>query len=101
MRRIIKRSSSTKTERIFSEILKKNRIPFTHHYKVSNMEIDFLVGNYAIEIDGHSQSSSRNGDLIKLGYHPIHYSNNAIRENSSYVEQSIKQKYGLYTANNR
>lgn len=95
MRVIIKTRSSTKPERIFYEILKKNHIPFKFHVNVEGKEIDFIIGYYAIEIDGHRQSSSRNDWILSQGYTPIHYSNHALLTNRVGVENDIKSKYGL------
>lgn len=97
MRVQIRKRSSTKAERIFSEILKSNHIPFKHRQIIGRREVDFIVGRYAIEIDGHEQSSIRNDWLIKKGYVPIHYNNKALLKNRSVVEESIIQLYGLPT----
>ena len=95
MRIIIHKRSSTKPERIFYEILKRNHIPFKYHVIVDGKEIDFIIGNYAIEIDGHEQSSLRNAWLLSKGYQLIHYRNNALLTNRLVVEEDIKAKYGL------
>lgn len=95
MRVTITRRSSTKAERIFYEILKRNHIPFQHRVIIEGKEIDFLVGKYAIEIDGHSQVTRRNDWLFSKGFVPIHYQNSALRRNAAAVEQDIKSKYGL------
>lgn len=95
MRILITRRSSTKPERIFYEILKRNHIPFKHRVEVQGREIDFIVSYYAIEIDGHRQSDRRNDWLFSLGYIPIHYTNNALLNNCKAVEADIVSKYGL------
>jgi len=41
-------------------------------------EIDFIIKNYAIDIDGHKQDVSKNWMLKSLGYNPIHFNNNEI-----------------------
>ena len=69
----LKNGHSTKSERIFSEILKRNHIPFQTKIKVGGKEIDFLIGKYAIEIDSHPQKVEKNWKLIELGYNPIHF----------------------------
>lgn len=97
MRVIIQKRSSTKPERIFYEILKKNHIHFKYHVLVDDREIDFIVGNYAIEIDGHEQSSQRNAWLLSKGYQLIHYRNSALLKNRSVVEEDITSKYGLFS----
>lgn len=101
MRVLLTTRSSTKAERLFAEILKKNHIPFLHRTKLEGKEIDFIVGNYAIEIDGHPQSSERNSWLLKLGYIPLHYQNKALYNNLSVVEESILSKYDIFSSNNR
>ena len=92
--KILKRTS-TKAERIFYEILKKNHIPFKHRVKIEGREIDFIVARYAIEIDGHAQSAKRNDWLFKIGYSPLHYTNRALYLTRSLVEQDIVSKYGI------
>ena len=98
MRVLIIRRSSTKAERIFYEILKRNHIPFKHRVKMNGMEIDFLIGNYAIELDGHIQKGERNRKLFMMGYNVVHYSNSALRNNLSVVESDIINKYGISTS---
>ena len=95
MRTLLRKSSSTKAERIFYEILKKNHIPFRHRVVIDGHEIDFIVGQYAIEIDGHEQSTHRNDWLFKLDLIPIHYHNRALQNSRSVVEKDITSKYGL------
>lgn len=72
------KSRSTKAERRFSELLKENRISFRTKVKIGGREIDFLIGKYAIDIDGHKQDDEKNVMLVKLGYIPIHYYNKEI-----------------------
>jgi len=67
------------------EILKELHIPFRYKIKIKGREIDFLIGNIAIEIDSHLQDSSKNWMLINEGYRPIHFhswevTSNQIRE---------------------
>lgn len=57
------------------ELLKKNHIPFRAKVKIQDREIDFLIGKYAIEIDGHPQVVSKNKQLVEAGYIPIHLGN--------------------------
>ena len=100
MRVIITKRSSTKAERIFYEILKKNHIPFKHRVMLDGHEIDFIVGKYAIEIDGHEQSPRRNDWLIKKDLIPLHYHNKALLNSRSIVEKDIITKYGLFYSGN-
>jgi len=66
---------STKAERKFVELLKRYKIPFRAKVKVNGMEIDFLIGLYAIEIDGHLQNAKKNRKLVETGITPIHFNN--------------------------
>lgn len=77
MRRLYKKSS-TKSERKFYEILKEMKVSFKHRWIIQGFEVDFLVKNYAIEINGHIQNTKKNEFLAELGYIPIHLSNNEI-----------------------
>lgn len=92
MRIQIQKKNSTKAERILWEILKKNHIPFKHREKIEGKEIDFIIGKYIIEIDGHKQSTKRNKWLIEKGFIPLHYKNNALYENRDKVEEQIIKK---------
>lgn len=56
------------------ELLKKLHIPFRYKVKVKGREVDFIVGNMAIEIDGHPQDSAKNWLILEAGYNPIHLS---------------------------
>ncbi len=71
----LKRGISTKAERRFAEILKQGRIPFRTKVIVNGREVDFLIGRYAIDIDGHDQDPDKNVHLVNAGYVPIHFSN--------------------------
>lgn len=95
MRVTITKRSSTKAERVFSEILKKFHIPFKHRVKVNGREIDFVIGKYAIEIDGHPQSAVRNDWLIKEGFTPLHFTNRVILTDRENVEKSLIPKLKL------
>jgi len=74
------KGKSTKAERKFSEILKDNHIPFQTKVIINTREIDFVVGKYAIEISGHEQDTSKNEELVKCGYIPLHFANNEVNE---------------------
>ena len=78
MRTLLKKHSSTSSERRFHELLKQLRIPFRSKVKIMGREIDFIVKNYAIDIDGHKQNVSKNWMLTSMGYTPIHFNNNEI-----------------------
>jgi len=74
----LKKERSTKAERILAEILKKNHIPFKTKVIVNGREVDFIIGKYAIDIDGHEQDPDKNVHLVKARYIPIHFSNREI-----------------------
>jgi len=76
----LKKFNSTKAERKFSEILKRLHIPFETKVRIKNREIDFIIGKYAIEISGHKQDTSKNEELVKCGYIPIHFANNEVNK---------------------
>ena len=78
MRRTINKlikGKSTKGERRFCEILKKLHIPFRAKVMIGGREVDFVIGRYAIEIDGHEQDSSKNVMLANEDYIPVHLNN--------------------------
>ncbi len=74
----LNRSQSTKAERKFSEILKELHIPFRYKVLIEGREIDFIIGTYAIEINGHGQDVEKNYMLIRQGYSPIHINNREV-----------------------
>lgn len=75
MRILLNKRSSTKAERRFHEVLKKLHIPFKAKVKIGGREVDFVIGKYAIDIDGHEQDINKNIMLITRGYNPIHFDN--------------------------
>jgi len=81
MRYNITKKSSTKAERIMYEVLKEMKIEFKHRWIISGKEVDFVIGNYAIEIDGHEQDSIKNELLASKGYVPIHIHNSEVEVN--------------------
>ena len=78
MRHNILTRNSTKQERIVYEILKELKIPFKHRWLIGYREIDFVIGKTCIEIDGHEQDGTKNAELVKLGYTPIHLHNSEV-----------------------
>lgn len=92
MRYNITKQNSTKSERIFYEILKEMRIPFKHRWIIEGKEVDFLIfDKYCIEINGHSQDGYRNEFLINKGYIPVHLENNDVKyENIEKLINRIK-----------
>ena len=89
MRYNILKKHSTKPERIIYELLKELKIPFRHRWNLGRLEIDFLVGKYAIDIDGHDQNGQRNFDLIEMGFVPIHFSNQEITNNREIIKSKL------------
>lgn len=71
MRRVLTRNS-TKAERRFYELLKALKIPFKYHWMIRGREVDFLIGEHAIEIDSHQQDVQKNVMLVEEGYIPLH-----------------------------
>lgn len=66
------RGKSTKSERRFAEILKSQHIPFRTKVLIKGCEVDFIVGDYVIEIDGHNQNVEKNKLIIGEGLIPFH-----------------------------
>ena len=87
----ISRGHSTKSERIFLEILKELRIPFKAKFIIKGREIDFLIGKYAIEINGHQQVTDKNGMLLESGYIPVNIDNQELFNNREAIKKEIKQ----------
>lgn len=78
MRYNILKKNSTRAERIVYEALKSLHILFKHRWIINRREVDFLIGNVALEIDGHKQDGGKNHMLAELGYVPIHLNNSEI-----------------------
>ena len=57
------------------EVLKELHIPFRFRWMIQGREVDFLIGKYALDIDGHKQNGQRNHILADAGYIPIHLTN--------------------------
>lgn len=93
MRRNILKKNSTKPERIVYEVLKELHVPFRHRWIINGREVDFVIGNICLEIDGHEQDGAKNHMLAELGYLPMHLYNSEI------TKENIKKlliNYGLY-----
>lgn len=85
MRINILKKHSTKAERIVYEVLKELHLAFKHRQIVHGREVDFIIGNIALEIDGHTQDGEKNRMLAESGYIPIHLNNSEV------TKQKIKQ----------
>lgn len=80
MRHNLTKKNSTRSERLFHEVLKEMKIPFKHRWIINGYEIDFVINQYAVELDGHKQNPLKNHKLVELGYTPIHFDNKIIRD---------------------
>lgn len=60
------------------ERLKKLHIPYEAKVTINGREVDFIIGKYAIDIDGHKQDSLKNIMLKREGYIPLHIQNNEV-----------------------
>ena len=54
------------------ELLKRFHIPFRYKVQIQGKEVDFIIGDTAVEIDGHPQSPEKNRMLIAEGYNLLH-----------------------------
>jgi very-short-patch-repair endonuclease len=86
----LSKKKSTKSERIFSEVLKKERLKFRTKVKICGREVDFLIGNVAIDIDCHEQDALKNAMLVDNGYIPVHLSNKEAKD-KRYVQNIINK----------
>lgn len=89
----LKKKHSTKPERVFAEALKDLHVPFLHRWIVGGKEVDFIIGKYAIEIDGHEQDGEKNHILAEHGYIPIHLHNSEITQST--VKTIIKNDFNF------
>lgn len=74
------------------ELLKKHHIPFKAKAMIGGREVDFIVGHYAIDIDGHEQDASKNEMLVNRGWIPIHYYNSEIKEEIIYAFNQFSKR---------
>lgn len=81
---------STKTERKFMELCKKHQVPFKYKARYEGYEIDFLIGRWAIEFNGHIQNVQKNIALLKAGYTVVNFSNNVISDLDQWLK-NLKQ----------
>jgi very-short-patch-repair endonuclease len=85
MRTQTKRKHFTKAERIFVRTLQELHVPFQAKVIISGREVDFIIGNYAIEIDGHDQDGSKNEMLVAEGYIPVHLTNKEVKDSDKLI----------------
>lgn len=76
----LSKGHSTKAERRFAELCKKNHIQFRTKVRIDKYEIDFVIKNYAIELDSHSQNVTKNQAVLKAGYNLIHLPNSQVTQ---------------------
>lgn len=82
----LQRGHSTKSERIFAEVLKGNHIPFRAKARIGTYEVDFLIRDKVIvELNGHDQSEERNNYFVTHGYVPVHISNEELKHNRELI----------------
>jgi hypothetical protein len=86
----IQKKYFTKSERRFIRYLNENHIPFKSKIKINNREVDFIIGKYAIDIDGHLQDGTKNEMLVKAGYIPIHINNSELNEFNKLSKRDIR-----------
>lgn len=60
------------------ERLKKAHIKYRSKIKINGREVDFVIGQYAIDIDGHEQDVKKNIMLKDSGYIPVHIRNDEV-----------------------
>jgi very-short-patch-repair endonuclease len=90
---ILDKKHYTKAERIFGRMLQEAHIPFKTKIKIQSREVDFIIGRYAIDIDGHEQDTSKNEMLVIAGYIPIHLNNSEItKPNKLNVNQFSRRR---------
>lgn len=71
------------------EVLKELRVPFKHRWIIEGREVDFLIGNVCLEINGHEQDEVKNQILAEKGYVPVHLHNDEVSKET--VRNLIKQ----------
>lgn len=68
----------THAERKFGRMLQELHIPFKTKVLIKGREVDFLIGRYTIDIDGHPQDTDKNVLLAEAGYIPLHFYNREV-----------------------
>lgn len=71
------------------EVLKEIRLPFRHRWLLDKYEVDFLIGNIVLEVNGHEQDVQRNNKLVELGYIPLHLHNDEVFANKENLKEKI------------
>ncbi len=90
---ILKKNSTTFERRVY-EVLKELKVPFKHRWLVGGLELDFVIGKYVLDIDGHKQNPERNHKIMDLGLTPLHLSNEATND-PTYLKQIITKLWPL------
>lgn len=99
MRKTLDKKHFTKPERIFWEILKRNKIRFETKVKVSGREIDFLIGKVAVEIGNHSQDILKNKNILENGYHLLFITNDELYDSPETVESHLLTNWITHVKN--
>jgi very-short-patch-repair endonuclease len=89
MRPLFDKKHYTKAERVFVRLLQELQVPFKAKVIIANREVDFLIKNFVIEINGHDQDGHKNFDLIELGLTPIHFSNKELTSNRELIKDKL------------
>jgi len=89
MRYNIDKRKSTRSERLFYEVLKEMKVSFKHRWIIHGKEVDFIIGRYVVEINGHEQDTNKNEFLVEHGYTPIHLENREVTKQN--IINLIKQ----------
>jgi very-short-patch-repair endonuclease len=85
----LSKGHSTKSERRFAELCKKNHIPFKTKVKIGKYEVDFVIKKTIIEIDSHLQDPYRNKFLLEAGYNLVHIPNSQVLK--SHTEEWLRK----------
>jgi len=93
MRVNVNKRSSTKAERRFFEILKRNHIPFQFRNKIAGREVDFIIDKIAIEIGNHSQDTKKNKCILEGGYSLLFISNQELRDFPADVQKHLLENW--------
>ena len=89
---LLQKKYFTRGERILGRLLQENHIPFKTKVKINNKEIDFLIKDIVIEIDGHPQNEKKNEMISLGGYELLHFTNKEILDNRYKVVNLIINK---------
>jgi len=89
---ILSKKHFSKYERRFGRMLQELRIPFKAKQIIQGYEVDFLIGQNVIEIDGHIQNTTKNKVLMENGYNVYHFQNNEVTNAREWLKKLIINK---------